>query len=282
MDQRLGRESRTVVAYRETGRIAVVRRFELGMRGGEIDRIMKDSGKSALEAAGIAGDECGSPVTEIETPRCPAAPAKRSASSAASAAEIERLEVQPRRIRAGGKQQRIDDCVDAFDFRDDRLQRELVLRALGITFERRVRFGADDRERRAQLVRRIGRESPLACKCRFQPIEHSIEGRPQSPEFIFTPVAYTARKIVRFDLGCKIAECIERGERASCQRSGGRQPAAGKPCGKRDRNKRVAIDVVDDCASSHTHACRRHVPRATGRQATAQTLAAPSQRLDAA
>ena len=87
-------------------------------------------------------------------------------------------------LRAGGRHQRVECAAELPGALEDVLERRSGLVGLPAVTERVLRLGDDAGERRAQLVRDLGREALLVAQARGQPLEQPVEGAGKLRELV--------------------------------------------------------------------------------------------------
>ena len=118
----------------------------------------------------------------------PAASASRAVCSRAVRAALARssgVAARDRALRAREREQRLDEALGAVQRVVDGFGHRAQLRVGGLRVgERHLELGAHDGQRRAQLVRRVGHEAPLAGEGAGQALEHRVEGVGQLLELV--------------------------------------------------------------------------------------------------
>jgi hypothetical protein len=132
------------------------------------------------------------------------------------------------RVGACQCQQAIDESRESLDLLEHAA--ECVARDRGIVggaiAQRDFRDGAHRRQRRAQLVRRVGREAPQSIERRLEPSEHAVERDGHAVEL----VGFAAYRQ-------SLAQAIDRDAlRGLGQHAHGRQQSAGEPGAARERD----------------------------------------------
>ena len=144
-------------------------------------------------------------------------------------------------LAGGERQQRGDEPLHALVgvAHDVGHRAQLVAVGVGIV-ERDVELGAHDGQRRAQLVRRVGHEAPLALEGGLEALEHRVEGVGQLAQLVARPVERDAR--VERAVGDRARGGGDAADRA--QRAAGHHPARGHR-GQRDEQQRAAEGEQD-------------------------------------
>jgi hypothetical protein len=114
-----------------------------------------------------------------------------------------------------------------------------------------VELGAHDRQGRAQLVRRVGHEAPLALEGRLEALEHRVEGVGELAQLVARAVQRDTR--VERAIGDRARRGRDAADRA--QRAAGHHPARrhrgdgdeqqGAPEGEQDVAQRAVVGGVD-------------------------------------
>ena len=125
----------------------------------------------------------GSPVSgaavrsvSTVTPRAAASAAVVSAGGAGGDGEVDRLAARQHLLAAGQHHQRVEQHLRAVGGLEHRLAHLAQVGDVGVRVgERDLDLGADDRQRRAQLVRGIGDEAALAVERAGEPVEHPVD-----------------------------------------------------------------------------------------------------------
>ena len=125
--------------------------------------------------------------------------------------------------------ERVDDPRQLACARVDQLERVAVLVRISLATKRNLGLGKDPRERRAQLMRELGREEPLVPQARGQAVEQAVERRGKLRELV---VRRTKRKAM-VEIALAPSRRLPRHSHDRPQRRG-KQPARSK----RDKHER--------------------------------------------
>ena len=187
----------------------------------------------------------GTTAVSSSTARAAAAAANSSRASSSSAAERDGLAAGGRRVEAGEREQVVGQPrhpVDrALDHRGRR--RAALVGRLGVG-QREVEVRLDDRERRAQLVRRVGDEAPLRREGEVEPREHRVERVREPLQLVVRPVELDpARELARLDLARDARDVRDRR-----QHPAGDHPADGE-AGDEERRERADREACAGCGA---------------------------------
>ena len=128
------------------------------------------------------------------------------------------------RVGAGQEQQVLDQARQAIDLLEAALERAPVRRAGGRGGQRDLQLAAQDRERRAQLVRGVGAELPRRRERPLEASQHVVQHGGEPAELVVRRVGgEPPRQVLGADAARRLDHGVDRRERAA-----GEEPAAGR------------------------------------------------------